>query len=492
MARSRKSAEALLSEALAASLDDRSAPSAAHPLAIAWSGGLDSTVLLHAALARWGAASVRALHVHHGLQPAADDWVTHCENEAARLDVSLQVLRARGQPAPAESVEAWARSVRYRLLRDAARSLGACALLTAHHADDQIETLLLAMARGCGLAGLTGIAAQNTRHGVRLVRPFLPLSRDALQAEAQARGLVWIEDPSNQDSTYPRNAVRAQVLPALRVALPGLGAQMQDTLSALAEARALIESVAEADLAQTRAARSDPGPMPPGTLDRRAVARLSPPRRTAVWRAWLAGQGEPPPSRAKLAEIEAQLLHAQSASAALEHGDCQLRRWRDWIWAEPRAAAISAPVRAMLLWQGETRLPLPDGSALCVTQQAEGLDPQWLRGQRLEIAPAPASARVRLQPGAARRTLKNLRQEWRIPEALRDAFPGVWINGALLYAAPFGLNHEPHWPLIAGGLGLQWAPPPPRVWLGAWQSVLGPDPGQDPCSALPDGASTAL
>ncbi len=237
--------------------DARPAPGKG-PWAVGFSGGLDSTVLLHALVRVAGASRVLALHVDHGLQTASGAWAAHCEAVCARLGVRCLVLRAEGAPARGDSVERWARTERYRLLRAAAREARAAALLTAHHADDQLETVLLALARGSGLDGLTGIAARDVRHGVVLLRPLLALDRAALEADARARGLEWVEDPSNADPAFARNALRARAMPALRAALPGLAAQLPDALALLAQARGTLDALAQADLAG--AVPAGPGP----------------------------------------------------------------------------------------------------------------------------------------------------------------------------------------------------------------------------------------
>ena len=240
MARSRNSVD----DALRAALSGLSL-SPARPVAIAFSGGLDSSVLLHAVVRQVGAASVVALHVNHGLQPAAGSWAAQCADQAARLAVRFDCLYVPGPVPRGANVEGWAREQRYRLLYAACRDAQAQALLTAHHADDQLETLLLALARGSGLDGLCGMAPRDVREQVLLLRPLLDLPRGVLRHEAQQTGLQWIEDPSHADVRLRRNALRHQVLPALSQTLPdplprgagGLLVRLATRWRALAEAR---------------------------------------------------------------------------------------------------------------------------------------------------------------------------------------------------------------------------------------------------------------
>jgi tRNA(Ile)-lysidine synthase len=467
MARSRTSVDEALGAALAA--PDPADPSAAadpgRPWAVAWSGGLDSTVLLHATVRLAGPTRVLALHVHHGLQPAADDWLGHCAARAARLGVAFRALRAEGAPRPGDSVERWAREVRYRLLLEAAREARAAALLTAHHADDQLETLLLALARGSGLDGLTGIAPRHRRAGVALLRPLLGLERTVLAADARARGLDWVEDPSNADPAFVRSALRLGALPALREALPGLVGRVHDALGVLRQARAAIDEIAALDL---RAARDAAG-----GLDRRVLASLSGPRRAAALRAWIAGLGAAPPSRARLAQIEAQLLDGRGARGEVVHAGLRLARYRDALLAGP--AHEPAATARTLRWRGEARIALGRDGELRFERVATGLAPDWLAAQSLRIGAAGSAERLRPRAGQPRRTLKNLRQEAGVPPWRREAYPAVWAGARLLLAAPFGLDRSDDWPIASPGIEIAWAPPP-RGALAHGPDPVGPGP----------------
>ena len=514
MARSRKSVDALIGEALASPHPDDAAAFAdpARPFAVAWSGGLDSSVLLDAAVRAAGAARVVAIHVHHGLQPAADDWVAHCAREAARLGVRCATLRAAGAPGPGDSVEAWARGERYRLLRAAAREARAAALLTAHHADDQLETLLLMLARGCGLDGLTGIAARDVREGVTLLRPLLALDRAALEAQARARGLAWVDDPSNADPVHARSALRGRAMPALRDALPGLAAQVADTLALLGEARATLDALGRDDLSSTHAPRaaaraarpasrapqathasqaSHASPVDPAAiarvaaalpeadgastargplvLDRVALASLPAARRAGALRAWLAALGAPNPPRARLAQMLAQLVDGDGAHGEVGHAGWRLLRHRDRLIAVPPALAGSEPGEAPVVWRGEAALalPAPWGGSLHARPAANGISAAWLAARPLRLAPAASAARLRAEPGGPARTLKNLWQEAGVPRWLRPRFPALWDGARLLMAAPFGPHRDPSLPGGDDAVDLAWrpdAPDDPRAW----------------------------
>jgi tRNA(Ile)-lysidine synthase len=463
MARSRKSVEDAVDAALAASdPGDAAAPDAlVRPIAVAFSGGLDSTVLLHAVVRRAGAARVLALHVHHGLQPAADGWVDHCAAQARALGAAFRVLRAQGLPGRGDSVEQWARGERYRLLLQAAGEARAAALLTAHHADDQLETVLLALARGCGLDGLTGIAARDRRDGTTLLRPLLAVGQDVLRAYAQAHRITWVEDPSNADDTMRRNAVRHRLLPAIREVLPELAGQLPDTLVLLAEARATLDALAAADLAAAGSGRS---------LERAALAALPPPRQAAVLRAWLVGLGARPPTRDKLEALREQLVRGEGAYGDVGHDGWRLLRYRDRVSAFP-AGALPAPLAPTVLrWQGEPSVALPGAGVLEFVEAPRGLPAPWLRAQPLRVGAAASSDRLRRAAGAPSRTLKNLWQEAGIPAWLRRSLPAVGIGDRLLMAAPFGMDRDAAWPEAAPGIAIGWRadlPDDPRQVFGA-------------------------
>jgi tRNA(Ile)-lysidine synthase len=477
MARSRKSVDDALGAALAAPdatgrdvrpddvrpddvRPDEVRADATRPVAVAFSGGLDSTVLLHAAVRLLGPARVHALHVHHGLQAAADDWLEHCATQAEALGVDFRGLRARGAPSRGDSVEQWARGERYALLLAAARDAGAVALLTAHHADDQLETVLLALARGCGLDGLTGIAAADRRGDVRVLRPLLALERETLHADALARGLVWIEDPSNADTALARNAVRHRLLPAIRETLPGLAGQLADTLALLAEARITLEGLAAADLEAARLAACNVG-----ELYRPALAALDPPRQAAVLRAWLVGLGARPPTRAKLAALREQLVLGEGAHGDVGHDGWRLLRHRERLFALPEGAVPVLPSDCELSWAGEPSMPVPGGGRLRFLRAPSGLSAEWLSGRPMRLGAARSSARLRLEAGGISRSVKNLWQEGAIPIWLRPAMPALSVEGRLLMAAPFGMDRDPSWPSAAPGIRLDWvadAPGDPR------------------------------
>jgi tRNA(Ile)-lysidine synthase len=269
------------------------------PLAIALSGGADSTALLLACAEKWPGA-VRAIHIHHGLQAAADAFEAHCVALCRRLNVPLAVRRVNAQPARGESPEDAARKARYEAFSAIPGTewpqLAIKDIAIAQHADDQVETILLALSRGGGLPGLAAMPAQWRRGGLTYHRPLLAVSGPALRQWLRARGEPWIDDPSNTDERFTRNRIRARLLPALEAAFPQFRDTFARSASHAAQAQALLSEVAAEDLAGA-------GVLP-------VIARLqglSRPRQANLLRHWLRQVHKTTPTAAQLAELLDQI-----------------------------------------------------------------------------------------------------------------------------------------------------------------------------------------
>ena len=269
------------------------------PLAIALSGGADSTALLLACAEKWPGA-VRAIHIHHGLQAAADAFEAHCVALCRRLNVPLAVRRVNAQPARGESPEDAARKARYEAFSAIPGTewpqLAIKDIAIAQHADDQVETILLALSRGGGLPGLAAMPAQWRRGGLTYHRPLLAVSGPALRQWLRARGEPWIEDPSNTDERFTRNRIRARLLPALEAAFPQFRDTFARSAAHAAQAQALLSEVAAEDLAGA-------GVLP-------VIARLqglSRPRQANLLRHWLRQVHKTTPTAAQLAELLDQI-----------------------------------------------------------------------------------------------------------------------------------------------------------------------------------------
>jgi tRNA(Ile)-lysidine synthase len=418
------------------------APSAP-PLVIAYSGGPDSTVLLDLAcrLRARGVpafANLLAVHVHHGLQPQADAWAQHCAQHCAARSVAF--IERRVHVRTVRGVEAGARTARYAALAQVAAQHGARFLLTAHNADDRVETFLLQWLRGAGLDGLAGIAEQRelARTGVHLLRPLLEIPREQIEAYVERNGLAVVIDPSNRDPRFARNALRQQVLPSLARLRSGYRKSTARSMELIAEAAELLQEMAGEGLA---ACMQD---APPGMLRIDALATLAPARRMLVLRAWLAQAGIESPSRARLREALAQALHARGdARVLIRIGASELRRHRGLLCLRlPAAHAAAAPAREQLRWRGEGELAVPSwgGVLRFVPADGVGFDPDWLRERPLEVRARTGGERFKPHATRPSKRLKHLYQEAGVPEFERSALPLLWRDDRLIFVARVGAD----------------------------------------------------
>ena len=267
----------------------------APPIAVALSAGADSTALAAAASLAWPGA-VQAIHVHHGLQPAADQFESHARQLCQQLGMPLWAVRIDARNEPGESPEDAARNARYLALAQAAQSHGLQTVLLGHHADDQVETMLLALSRGAGLPGLAAMPARFERHGVSFARPFLAVPGAALREWLASQRLGFVEDPSNLDTAFTRNRIRHELLPALGRAFPQFRETFARSASHAAQAQALLAEVACEDLQATGS---------PPAIDR--LRRLSRQRQGNLLRHWLRDVHRTSASAAQMAELLVQV-----------------------------------------------------------------------------------------------------------------------------------------------------------------------------------------
>jgi tRNA(Ile)-lysidine synthase len=276
------------------------------PLAVAFSGGADSTALLAACARRWP-DSVVAIHVNHQLQAAANDFERHCEAACAALGVRLHSTRVDAHHRKGESPEDAARVARYGAIHEAALAAPARCVALAQHADDQAETLLLALSRGAGVAGLAGMRPAWERDGIDYRRPLLDVASDEIRRWLRSQGLGWIEDPTNADGRFTRNRIRSRVLPAIAGAFPSYRDTFARSSRHAAQAQALLEEFAGEDLSRIGV---------PPAID--ALRALSRPRQANVLRHWLRTVHGEQPSAAQMTELLDQLADCATRGHAIE------------------------------------------------------------------------------------------------------------------------------------------------------------------------------
>ena len=306
------------------------------PLAVALSGGADSTALLLACAEKWP-GQVLALHVNHGLQAAAADFERQCRLLCQQLNVPLGVQHVDARHASGDSPEDAARRARYAAFDALSRveygSLAIKSVALAQHADDQVETFLLALSRGAGLGGLSAMPAHWRRHGIDYHRPFLAVAQQDIRAWLGARHQGFVEDPSNQDQRYTRNRIRAQLVPALATCFPQYRKTVARSVAHVAEAQALLEEVADLDCLSVCC--------PTGGQPRiRGLQELSRPRQANLVRRWLKLAYQVVPSTVQLAALLDQVevcrtrghhIHLKVAGGFVE------RRAEVLDWYNPKA-----------------------------------------------------------------------------------------------------------------------------------------------------------
>ena len=411
-------------------------------MAVAYSGGLDSAVLLHLAqqFARTHGVVLLAFHVHHGLSPNADQWQQHCREQCAQLEVCFATSHITLDRNDKSGVEEAARIGRYRALGQLCRQHEVGLLLTAHHLDDQAETVLLQLLRGSGVAGLSGMDSANAAASLLdnpdllLARPLLDVSRTALEAHARACQIAFVEDESNHDTRYARNALRRHVMPVLSDFFPGFQSRFARAASHAQAAQRLLTRLAAQDLAHC---------LDGEYLSLPALRGLDQDRLDNLLRYWFGLRGLRMPSAAWLAELRAQLLGAKDdAQLCVTHPDCHIRRYRERVFLTPRQPAFDADTGPQpFVWNGESSLHFPRfAGSLLFENAAQGLAPQWLREQNLTLSLRSGGERLKL---AANRTAKSLKYHYQscdIPAWERPYLPLVFAGEQLLYAAGIGMD----------------------------------------------------
>ena len=275
-------------------------------MAVALSGGADSTALLLAARDHWP-GQVRALHVHHGLQAAGDDFERHCRQFCHALAVPLDVIQVQAHPVAGQSPQDAARRARYRALARSAAAQGCTMVLLGQHADDQAETVLLALGRGAGLPGLAAMPERFERDGMVFARPLLGVPAAAMRQWLLEQGWAFVDDPSNQDEHYRRNRLRARLMPALAEVMPHYRQTLARSARHAAQAQQLLDELARDDLQRIGS--------PPRLRDLQA---LSVPRQANALRHWLASAHGARPSAAQLEELLTQVAACTTGGHRIE------------------------------------------------------------------------------------------------------------------------------------------------------------------------------
>jgi tRNA(Ile)-lysidine synthase len=411
------------------------------PCCVLVSGGLDSTVLLHAtaSLPAARARGLRALHVDHNLHPNSNIWAQRVQACARALEVPLTVVRVDVTDVRGQGLEAAARRARYAALRQHL-SAGETAL-TAHHADDQAETVLLRLMRGASIAGLGAMRPWRRFGPGYLARPLLNLPRQRLRGYADAHRLTWIDDPANRDTRHARTQLRERVLPALRERWP-------DAASRIARSAELLRGAATRLARDTAARLAALRGVDPACLDAQGLRALDASTRADVLRAWYVDLGLAPPDARALGQLERTVLDARpDATVLLRWPGGVLRRYRNTLYAESEHGV--RPTRWPAQWDGRDILHADDGATLRFEPQVSG---NW------RVSVRAGGERMRMADARPTQCVKHLLQELGIPPWLRARAPFLW-QGDELWAVGDWLQSQPcrAWQ-IAHGTRLIYAP----------------------------------
>jgi len=379
------------------------------------------------------------VHAHHGWHPDADAWQAHCARAAARLGVPFDALRLALPHRPGESREAVARQARYAAF-DRRLPPGAM-LLTAHQRDDQAETVLLQLLRGAGPEGLAGIAPLKSRGDGWTGRPLLELDRAMLRRDAERRGLSWIDDPSNADTDFDRNYLRAEILPRLRARWPGCTATLARSAAHCAAAASITRERGASLLDEAPAAGA-------WRLDKDYLLGLTAPDRAVLLRTWLGACGLPSPDAGRLERIWGEVAAARpDGSPRVAWPGGEVRRYRGFLYAMPPLRDPVAPW--VSAWDGSEPLELPAGLGRLRLDEAGVALPRaaWESANpevRIGSVPDPAAPAGR----TGRRSYKRLCQDWGVPPWVRARIPLLYLEGRLAAFGDYGAC-EP-WRVTAG------------------------------------------
>ena len=403
---------------------------------LALSGGLDSMVLLQllTAARELQPFALQAVYVHHGISQYASQWGEFCARQCAKRSVAFTERKIT--LSGTDNLEQKARQARYQALADYIISPEQI-LVTAHHSDDQLETLLLALKRGAGPAGLAGIAAQRVFAKGQLCRPLLPFSREQLLQFASQQQLEWIEDDSNSDTRFERNFIRQQVAPVLRERWPHFAQSAQRSMQHIAAQQQLLDHYTEQATQQC---------VDDKTLSLNQLEQYHPLQQDLVIRAWLAEFGLNPETQ-WLATLKQQVIAArQDAAPQLQLGDYQIRRFADKLYL--LSSADTAEPQARLHWQGESELHLPAGLGRVFFAATADDNALALAASDADIVFGQLSLRFTPVGQSMSKPLKQWFKLWQVPPWQRQRIPLLLVDGQLQvvlgYASSVSVDQATH------------------------------------------------
>ena len=387
---------------------------------IAYSGGVDSHVLLH--LLAQQQTTLHAVHIHHGLQAQADEWAQHCTQVCQQLQVEFHLVHVNIDMDSGQSIEALARNARYHAIQNLTSENDI--VLTAQHADDQAETLLLQLFRGAGVAGLAAMPRLIAFGQGWLGRPFLECSRQQIINYAQAHQLQWVEDGSNQDTRFDRNFLRHDIMPLLSNRWAHINQTLGRAAQNQAEANTLLQELAKQDLQNCQQAQG---------LSIAGLQKLSSmARQHNLIRYWLKSKQFIMPSRLHLQQILTECIPAKSdAQPLIKWANIEVRRYQNILYAMPELP--EQPTGQVLNWDLKSDSDLPLG-------QLRAIPPEQLIQSGIQVQFRQGGEKLYLRGHS--RSVKKLLQQSCVPPWLRPFIPLIYIDEQLVAIPELGMDER--------------------------------------------------
>lgn len=406
---------------------------------VAYSGGRDSHVLLHACHQLWKQQAwkqpLRAIHVNHQINPNATTWQQHVQKVCDDLHIPLLAQKANLDRKPGKSLEQCARSARYNAFKQHLKPQDL--LLLAHHQADQAETLLLRLMRGTGSHGLAGIPLQRPCGGGTLVRPLLHTSVTSIAEYADTHNLNWVEDPSNANTAIDRNYIRHEIIPKLQARWPHATQSISKTAQLCKETTTLLDTHAQQNLDELLKS-------PPHTLDIQQLVRLPEPEQNNVLRLWLRLNGKAPPQLKQLEQLKHNIVEAkQDATPVAAWSGMRIRRYQRRLYLLPEEAGAEHTKDIELSWDWQLPLQLPTNDILYIRASGKsiGINPDSLPNN-LRVTYRQGGERLRPYKRQGSHPLKKLFQEWGVPPWERQSIPLIYDNHTLICVVGYAIAHD--------------------------------------------------
>jgi tRNA(Ile)-lysidine synthase len=421
-----------MAEELSAQIVEAILPQKINTIYLGYSGGMDSHVLLHLLAQSRFHQQVCAVHIHHGLQNEADEWGEHCRRQAERLKIRYQLIYVDASPENRQSPEEAARNARYTAFRELVQQHDV--LMLAQHREDQLETVLLQLFRGAGVAGLAGMPERKVFGQGLMIRPLLDVAQQTLRQYARKHQLNWIEDPSNQCLNFERNFLRQQIIPQLKQHWPGLDKTVSRSARHCATTDGLMHSVT---LSHYQAVCDEKEV----ALDIAALQALSAGWRNQVLRYWFKQAGLNYPSETILQQIQTDIIDArQDATPQISTQQHQVRRYRGKLYL---VAEQIIEAKKIWCWQDTTQsLPLDNGKQLEIILANSGIPVSVWEKACITVGYRQGGEKIRLPGRKGRHELKKLFQEAGVPPWLRNQIPLIYIDDQLAAVANYWISAD--------------------------------------------------